>query len=93
MAIAKIRIKNEVTTLDNYYLAYGTLPWKLASYQVALFMIRVPLISVLSNWIILLFVVLLLVPLYNVKRDLDIKTGIKLKEEQKVNITQQNKLW
>jgi len=41
-------------------------------------MIMVPLISILSNWLILLFIVLLLVPIYNVKRVLDIKTRIKL---------------
>lgn len=40
----------------------------------------VPLISILSNWLILLFIVLLLVPIYNVKRVLDIKTRIKLKK-------------
>ena len=78
MAAAKIRIKNDVATMDDYYLAYSTVPWKLASYYVIIFMIMVPLISILSNWLILLFIVLLLVPLYNVKRVLDIKTRIKL---------------
>lgn len=78
MAAAKIRIKNDVATMDDYYLAYSTVPWKLASYYVIIFMIMVPLISILSNWLILLFIVLLLVPIYNVKRVLDIKTRIKL---------------
>lgn len=78
MAAARIRIKNDVATMDDYYLAYTTVPWKLASYYVIIFMIMVPLISILSNWLILLFIVLLLVPLYNVKRVLDIKTRIKL---------------
>ncbi|MEE1116965.1 hypothetical protein [Methanosphaera sp.] len=78
MAAAKIRIKNDVATMDDYYLAYSTVPWKLASYYVIIFMIIVPLISILSNWLILLFIVLLLVPIYNVKRVLDIKTRIKL---------------
>ena len=78
MAAARIRIKNDVATMDDYYLAYSTVPWKLASYYVLLFMIMVPLISILSNWLILLFIVLLLVPIYNVKRVLDIKTRIKL---------------
>lgn len=78
MAAARIRIKNDVATMDDYYLAYSTVPWKLASYYVIIFMIMVPLISILSNWLILLFIVLLLVPLYNVKRVLDIKTRIKL---------------
>ena len=78
MAAAKIRIKNDVATMDDYYLAYTTVPWKLASYYVIIFMIMVPLISILSNWLILLFIVLLLIPIYNVKRVLDIKTRIKL---------------
>lgn len=78
MAAARIRIKNDVATMDDYYLAYSTVPWKLASYYVIIFMIMVPLISILSNWLILLFIVLLLVPIYNVKRVLDIKTRIKL---------------
>ena len=78
MAAAKIRIKNDVATMDDYYLAYSTVPWKLASYYVIIFMIMVPLISILSNWLIILFIVLLLVPIYNVKRVLDIKTRIKL---------------
>ena len=78
MAAARVRIKNDVATMDDYYLAYTTVPWKLASYYVIIFMIMVPLISILSNWLILLFIVLLLVPLYNVKRVLDIKTRIKL---------------
>lgn len=78
MAAARIRIKNDVATMDDYYLAYTTVPWKLASYYVIIFMIMVPLISILSNWLILLFIVLLLVPIYNVKRVLDIKTRIKL---------------
>ena len=78
MAAAKIRIRNDVATLDDYHLAYSRLPWKLASYYVILFMVMVPLISILSNWIVLLFVALLLIPLYNVKRVLDIKTRIKL---------------
>ena len=58
MAAARIRIKNDVATMDDYYLAYTTVPWKLASYYVIIFMIMVPLISILSNWIILLFIVL-----------------------------------
>lgn len=78
MAAAKIRIKNDVATMDDYYLAYSTVPWKLASYYVIIFMIMLPLISILSNWLIILFIVLLLVPIYNVKRVLDIKTRIKL---------------
>lgn len=78
MAAARIRIKNDVATMDDYYLAYSTVPWKLASYYIIIFMIMVPLISILSNWLILLFIVLLLVPIYNVKRVLDIKTRIKL---------------
>ncbi len=78
MAAARIRIKNDIATMDDYYLAYSTVPWKLASYYVIIFMIMVPLISILSNWLILLFIVLLLVPIYNVKRVLDIKTRIKL---------------
>ena len=78
MAAARIRIKNDIATMDDYYLAYTTFPWKLASYYVIIFMIMVPLISILSNWLILLFIVLLLVPIYNVKRVLDIKTRIKL---------------
>ena len=78
MAAARIRIKNDVATMDDYYLSYSTVPWKLASYYVIIFMIMVPLISILSNWLILLFIVLLLVPIYNVKRILDIKTRIKL---------------
>ena len=82
MTAAKIRISNDVATLDDYYLAYGTLPWKFASYYVILFMIMVPLISIVSNWMIILFVVLLLLPLYNVKRVLDIKTGIKLSKTE-----------
>lgn len=78
MAAAKIRIRNDAATLDDYHLAYATLPWKLASYYIILFMIMVPIIAIISNWIIILFVVLLLLPLYNIKRVLDIKTGIKL---------------
>ena len=78
MAAAKIRIRNDTATLDDYHLAYSTLPWKLASYYVVLLMLAVPLISILTNWIIILIVVLLAVPLYNVKRVLDIKTGIRL---------------
>ena len=78
MAAARIRIKNDIATMDDYYLAYTTVPWKLASYYVIIFMIMVPLISILSNWLILLFIVLLLVPIYNVKRVLAIKTRIKL---------------
>lgn len=78
IAAAKIRIKNDIATMDDYYLAYSTLPWKLASYYVIVFMLMVPLISILSNWLILLFIVLLLLPIYNVKRVLDVKTRIKL---------------
>lgn len=85
MAAAKIRIKNDAATMDDYYLAYATVPWKLASYYVILLMIMVPLISILSNWIILLFMILLLVPLYNVKRLLDIKTRIKLNKTDGIN--------
>lgn len=97
IAAAKIRIKNDVATMDDYYLAYTTVPWKLAYYYVILLMIMVPLISILSNWIILLFIVLLLVPLYNVKRLMDIKTRIKLnktdgiKREYYSNKTNQDK--
>ena len=97
IAAAKIRIKNDVATLNDYYLAYSTVPWKLASYYVITFMIMVPLISIVSNWIILLFVVLLLLPLYNIKRVLDIKTRIKLnktegmKQEYYSNNTNNNK--
>lgn len=85
IAAAKIRIKNDAATMDDYYLAYATVPWKLASYYVILLMIMVPLISILSNWIILLFMILLLVPLYNVKRLLDIKTRIKLNKTDGIN--------
>lgn len=85
IAAAKIRIKNDAATMDDYHLAYATVPWKLASYYVILLMIMVPLISILSNWIILLFMVLLLVPLYNVKRLLDIKTRIKLNKTDGIN--------
>jgi hypothetical protein len=85
MAAAKIRIKNDIATMEDYYLAYNTLPWKLASYYVLLFMIMVPLISILSNWIIIFFLVLLLLPLYNIKRVLDIKTRIKLNKRDKTN--------
>jgi hypothetical protein len=48
-------------------------------------MIMVPLISILSNWIIIFFLVLLLLPLYNIKRVLDIKTRIKLNKRDKTN--------
>lgn len=85
IAAAKIRIKNNAATMDDYHLAYATVPWKLASYYVILLMIMVPLISILSNWIILLFMILLLVPLYNVKRLLDIKTRIKLNKTDGIN--------
>lgn len=85
IAAAKIRIKNDVATMADYHLAYATVPWKLASYYVILLMIMVPLISILSNWIILLFMVLLLVPIYNVKRLLDIKTRIKLNKTDGIN--------
>lgn len=84
IAAAKLRIKNDIATMDDYYLAYSTLPWKLASYYVIVFMLMVPLISILSNWLILLFIVLLIVPIYNVKRVLDIKTRIKLNKTDRM---------
>ena len=84
ISAAKIRIKNNIASMNDFYLVYSPLIWKIILYYLTLLILIVP-IAILFNWSLLIFLVLFLIPIYKLKKIMQIKTDIQLNKVSSSN--------
>lgn len=92
ISAAKIRIKNNIASMNDFYLVYSPLIWKIILYYLTLLILIVP-IAILFNWSLLIFLVLFLIPIYKLKKIMQIKTDIQLNKVSSSNTKSFNEVF